>query len=169
MCWYFQVFKHSYGLQKPVNNNGKWSSGICPTVSTGSEPVTRCPPVALVSRHSVFTNFLSSLIPKPSCITQKAGRSRFFLAAKSYRGIRIKTPPLKVRIWEFSFRGLNCAKNSRNSASGVLIVPKIQSLMNWKTYQSLSGYQKNFACGGLLSDKNYIIYLEFGTRSNLFR
>ena len=41
-----------------------------------------------------------------------------------YRGISIKTPPLKVEIWEFSFRGLNCAKKSRNSASGVLIVPK---------------------------------------------
>ena len=89
---------------------------------------------------------------------------------RSITGVLVlKPPPLKVRIWEFIFRGLNCAKNSRNSASGVLIVPKIQTLMTWKTYQSLSGYQKFFACGGLLSYKNHIIYLEFGVRSHLIR
>ena len=43
----------------------------------------------------------------------------------------LKPPPLKVEIWEFSFRGLNCAKKSRNSASGVLIVPKEILIKSW--------------------------------------
>ena len=70
----------------------------------------------------------------------------------------------------FARRGLNCAKNSRNSASGVLFLPKIRGIrfrgLNCAKNSKpddlknlIKSYQDISACGGLLSDKNHIIYL----------
>ena len=43
----------------------------------------------------------------------------------------------------FARRGLNCAKNSRNSASGVLFLPKILQMFQPGSYRGVGGFITN--------------------------
>ena len=88
--------------------------------------------------------------PRGGCSRPKV----IFIPGSLSSGSPMINSPLKIRIWEFSFRGLNCAKRNfdkivifypklsqffsgalRAPASGVLIVPRIQQMFQPGSYR----------------------------------